>query len=150
MTLLEQPVQLEGLGIAELMTLRVKPLPPTPKELAYWRSLSNQATRGPWEWAEDKWNARMKKRSRSRYVHLLQGPLHGGIVFERGTDEYDHHQVMHLRWSEVKGGWLFGVSPLPQDREFIAEARTALPRLLDYVESLEKEVVRLQRAGSNP
>jgi hypothetical protein len=58
--------------------------------------------------------------------------------------EFDYYRVMHLSWSEVKGAWLFGASPGPRDRGFIAEARTALPRLLDYVESLEQEVARLK------
>jgi hypothetical protein len=144
MSLLENPEKLERLAFSEILILRVTPLLPNPTELAYWRSISDNATCGPWQWTEEKWNARERKNSRYRYVWFLQGPLHPGLVYERGTDEYDYFEVMHLRWSEVKGSTLFNVSPGPEDKEFIAQARTALPRCLDYIDRLHQQIAALK------
>jgi hypothetical protein len=148
MTLLKKPVLPGRLRRGELLTLRVKPGPPSSQELAHWRSLAEKATPGPWTWAEDKWNAAMKKNSRSRYVYFLQGRKLGGVRPGQEFSEFDYHDVMHLRWFEVKGTSLFNVVPSSSDQEFIAEARTALPQLLDYVKSLEAEVARLKGAGN--
>jgi hypothetical protein len=149
MTLLEQPVQLECLGIRELLTMRVKPVPPSPKDLAHWRALSDQATPGPWQWAEEKWNTRLKQNDRSRYVYCLQGPPYDGSLGERWVGEFDYYRIMTLRWAQVKGDTLLGGSPTQENREFIAAARTALPRLLDYVASLEAENARLKEQSND-
>jgi hypothetical protein len=119
---------------------------PTAEELDYWRGLCRQATPGPWSWNEGKWNAKYpsKKDVRRRLVYCLQGPAHLPPITESLDSQYDHPTVMVLHWSSVKGDTLANASPSPPNRKFIVEARTALPRLLDYVSELEQEIARLR------
>jgi hypothetical protein len=158
MTLLRQPVVLNHFGIRELLTLRVEPVPPSPKDLARWRSMAEQATPVPWTWNEGAWNDRIDKRYpkgqrlRDHFVYALQGVSHyQDPPGARWADPYEFPRVMWLRWSSIRGDELHHASPSPQDREFIAETRIAFPRVLDYVQFLEQENARLkeQIAGSN-
>jgi hypothetical protein len=132
------------------MDLNEQPVP-SEKDLARWRELTEKATPGPWSWNEGSWNERTDqrypngKRLRDHFVYALQGPSHyqdpPGASW---ADPYEFPRVMWLRWHSVKGDTLHHASPNPADRAFIAEARTALPLLLLYVQRLEQENAQLK------
>ncbi|HZA22468.1 MAG TPA: hypothetical protein VFA32_07665 [Dehalococcoidia bacterium] len=128
-------------------TMNGRLVPPTAEELDQWRSITEKATPGPWSWNEDKWNARypLKKGARRRFVYALQGPNgYGDTPEDRWSDSHEYPTVMRLQWHSVKGDTLVNVTPNPDDRAFIAEARSAMPRQLDYVAALEQEIARLK------
>jgi hypothetical protein len=121
--------------------------PPTPEELAHWRDLSDKATRGPWAWNEERWNALLKrKNSPHKYIYALQGPPRCPAEW---ADQWDYRTIMKLQWYSVKGSMLLDGSPPPADRAFIAEARTALPRCLDYIDQLHQQIAALKEDGSD-
>ncbi len=125
---------------------------PVPKtiDLQALRALALNATRGPWRWMEEefrqrymvqtssgKWRAKPGRRARDSWVFFLAGPLKGGISPEH-ADEYDYHQVMSLRWSDVRVKELVHVAPLDRDAAFIAacDPQTIL-RLIALAEAAE-------------
>jgi len=122
----------------------------TPDRLQELRRIAEAATPGPWEWREREHNERIRKReragrrSRRQFVYCLQGPPLSGVAPEHRC-EFDYHNVMSLRWDQVKGTALTGVAPSPADADFIAtfDPPTVLA-LLDEIERLRRELDRIR------
>ena len=116
--------------------------------LAALKVLAQKATPGPWRWMEGefrhrymvqvsngKWRAKPGRRARDSWVFFLAGPLRGMIAPEH-ADEWDYHQVMSLRWSDVRIKTLINVAPKDADAAFIAacDPQTILS-LIEMVEA---------------
>ena len=90
--------------------------PITPDERAEWRALADAATEGPWEAHEGTVGAMTGPRDCGGCSGLVS-PRHEPACF----------------WSEVAGA-------APADAAFIAAARTAVPRLLDALDTAEADL----------
>ena len=117
----------------------------TAERLSELRKIAEAATPGPWEWREREHNERIRKReragrrSRRQFVYCLQGPPLSGVASEH-RDEFDYHNVMSLRWDQVKATTLTGVAPTPADADFIAAFDpTTVLALLDEIDHLRKQ-----------
>ena len=138
----------------------------TNEELDRLEKLASKATPGPWEWAEDRFNwkyrrrkkdgtfaAKAGKRLTDSWVFCLVGPhswcppgrpVDPETGIPRGLDEHDYHHVMGLRWFHVKVKTLFNVSPSPADEAFIAASRSAVPELIAEVRRLRAELEKVK------
>lgn len=105
----------------------------TPEYLKKIRELCEAATKGPWQRSYfvdfPQYANRSKEWKKNADVverHMIRGP---GIVGQPSCNV-----VMQIECRE------------DQDRDFVAESRTALPALLDYVDRLEKIVGVVENA----
>lgn len=117
----------------------------TAGEIAELRKIEAAATRGPWEWAEAKWNAKIGQRRRGNWIYCLQGPSRYGSCNQPWADEYDYSHIFGLRWYQVKGSEISVMRD--EDKALIAAARNALIPLLDEVERLQAENAALRAKG---
>lgn len=130
----------------------------TPDERAAMRALADAATEGPWEAGE---HYHVQAEDRCRCL-----PDYGPLVGINPDGKYGRmhvHRRAEARWDEGVtarddnvGGRAVIVETseyglmTPEDRAFIAAARTAVPRLLDALDTAEAEVARLREEAARP